>query len=57
MILPYTSVSVVIELREEYEATNWVRDYMPHRHWMQNNDLDMSEIPDELHYQELEKLY
>ena len=30
---------------------------MPHRLWMERNNIDLKAIPDEIHYQELEKKF
>lgn len=54
MILHGTPLDSVLKQREEYEALNWIREYMPHRHWMLRNNVDMKDIPDEIKYQALE---
>ena len=44
-------------MREEYSALQWIKLYMPQRHWMMRNNVDFSNYEDELHYQELEKKF
>jgi len=50
MILFGTSRIKVDDLRDEYKALLWIKAYIPHRHWMLNNNLDISKIPDEIEY-------
>lgn len=54
MVLPGVCIDEVKKLRVEYEALNWVKDYMPHRHWMIKNNVDLTNIPDEIQYQAIE---
>jgi len=54
MILFGTCKIKVEDLRAEYEALLWIKAYMPHRHWMIRNNLDIAEIPDEIEYQRYE---
>ena len=54
MILQGTPLFKVLKLREEYKALIWIKWYIPHRHWMLRNNVDISFIADELEYQSYE---